>query len=120
MRIKSYKDVLVLVALVGGILLSVVGFVLYFTDSGSPLIFESIGITVFLFFGILAWLGLGVLGIIRAIGTALIIVGIVGILRKPIVGVVCLLSGFVCRYFVFWMTRDSAAEQPPLHESDSR
>ena len=107
MKIKSYRDVLALVALVGGIVLPVIGFVLFFTDRGSPFIFESIGITVFLLFGLLAWLGLGLVGILRALGLSLIASGLFCICMnaKPLPSVVCLLVGIACRLAAFWMTR---------------
>jgi len=94
-------------------MLSVVGFGLYFTDRGSPVIFESIGITVFLLLGILFWFGLGLAGILRVVGLALIVSGIVCVVRKPLPSIVCLLIGIACRLFALWMTRH-------LRETDSR
>ena len=107
MKIKSYRDVLALVALVGGIVLPAIGFVLFFTDRGSPLIFESIGVTVFLLFWILAWLGLGLAGILRVLGLALIPSGLFCLCMnaRPLPSVVCLLVGVACRLAAFWLTR---------------
>jgi uncharacterized membrane protein len=113
MKITSYKDVLVLMALVGGILLSVAGFVLFFTDHGSPVILESIGITVALMLGILFWFGLGLAGILRAVGYALVASGVFCIVFKPLPSVVCLLVGIACRLAAAWVTRH-------IRQSDSR
>ena len=105
MKIKSYRDVLALVALVGGIVLPVIGFVLFFTDRGSPLIFESIGITVFLLLWLLAWLGLGLAGILRCVGVALIWSGLLCMVFKPLPSILCLLVGIACRLAAVWVTR---------------
>jgi len=113
MKIKSYKDALVLVALVGGIVLPVIGFALYFTDHGSPVIFESLGISVFLLLGILFWFGLGLVGILRTIGVALIASGLVCVAFKPLPSIVCLLIGIACRLAASRMTRH-------IHQTDSR
>ncbi len=105
MKPKSFKDVLVLVAMIGGILLSVIGFALFFTDRGSPIIFESIVIAVALMLGILFWLGLGLTGILRVVGIALIASGLFCMMTKTIPAIVCLLIGIACRLAAFWMTR---------------
>ena len=107
MKIKSYKDILVLVALVGGTALSVAAFTLYFTDRSSAVIFEAIGIMVFLLLGILFWFGLGLVGILRALGLALIASGLFCICMKckPLPSFVCLVVGIACRLAAFWLTR---------------
>ena len=107
------KEFLVWVATVGGIVLAVIGFVLFFTDRGGPVIFRAIGIGLAVLFGILIWFGLGLRGILRAVGTALIAVGIICMMRKPLAGSVCLLVGIACRLAAVWMTRH-------IRQSDSR
>lgn len=105
MKPKTFKEFLVLVAIAVGILLSVIGFALFVTDRGSAIIFESIGITVALLLGILFWFGLGLAGLLRVLGIALITSGVVCMMRKPFAGIVCLLIGIGCRLAAFWMTR---------------
>jgi len=110
--IKSYKDVLVLIAVVGGIILPITGFTLFLTNRGSPVIFESIGVTVFLLLGILFWFGLGLAGILRVLGIALIASGLICIIRRPLPAIACLLIGIVCRLAAFWLTRRIPRSNP--------
>jgi hypothetical protein len=110
---KTIKDFFVLAAIIGGTVLPAIGFLLYFTDRGSPVIFNSIAITVAIFFGILLWFGLGLAGILRAIGTALITSGVVCLMPRPVAGLVCLLIGIVCRLAASRLTLH-------IHQSDSK
>jgi hypothetical protein len=84
-----------------GIVLPIVGFVLFFTDRGSRVVFTSIGITMFLLFWILFWFGLGLAGILRTVGTALIWSGLVCLVFRPFAAVACLLIGIACRFAAF-------------------
>jgi len=92
-------------AVIGGIVLSVTGFVLFFTDRGTPIVFESIGITVALMLGLLFWFGLGLAGILRCVGLALIASGLACIVFKPLPSIGCLLVGIACRLAALWVTR---------------
>lgn len=110
---KTVKEFFVLAAIVGGLVLPVIGFLLFFTNRGSPFVFASIAITVALLLGILFWFGLGLAGILRAIGTALIASGVVCLVFKPLASLVCLLIGFACRFAAFRMAGH-------IHQSCSR
>lgn len=91
---KTTKDFLVLAAIAGGIIFPAIGFALFFTGRGNPVVFTFIGIAAALMLGILFWFGLGLAGILRVIGKALIPSGAVCLLTKPLAGLVILLIGF--------------------------
>ena len=63
---KTVKEFLVLAATSGGIVLPIVGFLLFFSDRGSPVVLAFIAITVALLLGILFRFGLGLAGVLRA------------------------------------------------------
>ena len=110
MKPKTIKEYVILLTIVGGIILPVIGFALFLTDRGSPVLFESIGIAVAVLLVVLFWLGLGLLGIIRMVGKAFIIAGVVCMIRKPIAGIVCLLFGVMCFFAALWIKRGAAKE----------
>jgi len=98
---KTLKEFVVVAAIAGGIVLPVIGFWLFFTDRGSPVVFASIALAVALLLGILFWFGLGLAGILRGAGTALIASGIVCLVFRPLGSLVCLLTGIACRCAAF-------------------
>jgi hypothetical protein len=100
---KTFKEFVVLVSIVAGIIVPAIGFLLYFTDRGSPMAFASIAFIVALQLGILFWFGVGLVGILRMIGTALIVSGLVCLLPKPLAGIVCLVIGFTSHCAAFQM-----------------
>jgi hypothetical protein len=113
MNTKLTKDDLLVSVLVVSALLAVVSIVSFLTSGSGSMVVVSLGMILPLMFGVLVWLSLGFVGILRAVAVAFTGSGFFCMFFKPVAGISFLLIGIAIHSLALWIRRRGKHDEPP-------